>query len=104
MFKHRGHFLNSTFNDDANTVQFAEVCETFASLAKEILDIHFPNTNQEELSKVLSNRKLSKTNKSKELEKLLGVSKNEKVKSECCKAIAGRKVDVAKIFTDIEST
>ncbi len=102
MFKHRGHFLNSSLSDEGGTIRFTDAYQNFISLAEELIGVHFPDEDQESLSGVFSNRSLSKTKKCEELERLLGIEKSEKVKAECCKAISGRTADVSKIFTDIE--
>ena len=102
MFKHRGHFLNSSLGDEDEIVSFDIAYSNFAVLAEDLLGDHYNSTDADKIGAILADRSISKVIKTEKLESLLGINKKQKVMIECCKAICGRSVDVTKIFNDLE--
>lgn len=100
MFKHRGHFLNAELSDDGEIINIEKAYEAFVKAAAEVIGSDFTCDNTESLSDILSDRGLSKTRKTEKLQELLNIDKKKKAMTECCKALCGRTVDAAKIFTE----
>ncbi|MCR5117556.1 MAG: type II CRISPR RNA-guided endonuclease Cas9 [Lachnospiraceae bacterium] len=103
LFKHRGHFLNTGLSVSDEVVSVEDAFIRFVPILSELTGIDIENrVDYEKLTEYLTCRDYSRTKKSELVCELLGVNKKEKEKQATIYLICGRKVDVKKIFTDIE--
>lgn len=115
MFKHRGHFLQTGLSAEQGVVSVKEV---FLELirATEELELQLSEDTEreqslqlseeidwEQVEEVLSDRNLSKTQKTERLAEIFGVvKKKEKKKYEILKAVCGQKIKPSVLFADIQ--
>lgn len=94
MFKHRGHFLNaglSAEKDAAATVELFDSLREAAAIIDENLVL--PDVSEKErLEDILSDRNLSKTQKTEALAKKFEIGKKDKPRYEILKALCGQKI------------
>lgn len=103
MFKHRGHFLNSSISLDGDQRKLSDCYQDFCREVSEVEGISFDNEiDSEEVEAILTNREYSRSRKAEELAVLLGVGKKEKQKNEYIKAICGLKTEAKRLFSDIQ--
>lgn len=104
MFKHRGHFLNSSLSESDSQRKMGEVYIAFCNALSEIADEYeteiafILDVSAEEIEEILSNKDFSRTRKAEELAALLAVNKKEKSKTAFIKAICGLKVKAELLF------
>lgn len=89
MFKHRGHFLNDSFNVEKMTSSAGEVYQRLADEAM-MYSIELPNSiNVEELLNILGEKAVSRSKHLENASKYLGISKKEKQAYEILKLVCG---------------
>lgn len=103
MMKHRGHFLFS------GSVEEATSFDTVFSALEEYVAEHFNFTliadDKEKLKNLLKDRKLGKSDRKKELQRLypkLTDKKTDNMRKEAMAALAGSKVSLEKLYADPE--
>ncbi len=104
MFKHRGHFLNESVASEDDGMSDELLYSQFVEMADSLLNISFKEDASEDIMKVLSDRKLTKTVKYERIKDICGLDKSEKKNLECIKAICGRSFSPKVLFEmeDIE--
>lgn len=89
MFKHRGHFLNDSFNVEKMTSSAGEVYQRLADEAM-MYSIELPNSiNVEELLNILGEKAVSRSKHLENASKYLGIPKKEKQAYEILKLVCG---------------
>lgn len=89
MFKHRGHFLNDSFNVEKMTSSAGEVYQRLAYEAM-MYSIELPNSiNVEELLNILGEKAVSRSKHLENASKYLGIPKKEKQAYEILKLVCG---------------
>lgn len=89
MFKHRGHFLNDSFNVEKMTSSAGEVYQRLVDEAM-MYSIELPNgINVEELLNILGEKAVSRSKHLENASKYLGISKKEKQAYEMLKLVCG---------------
>ncbi len=93
MFKHRGHFLNTSLSEEGNGRKMSEVYRIFCHMLADETEVSFPeDVLTDKMEEILGNKDYSRTRKAEELAELLGVEKKDKQKTAFVKAICGLKV------------
>lgn len=105
MFKHRGHFLNTSLSsEDSGT--FFEAYQQFESLLSEGFDFDFPSGHADIFEKAMTDQKISRSRRRDAILKAFeekGISINRKSKAFLLVSVlCGLKTDLAKLF-DIDS-
>lgn len=103
LFKHRGHFLNANLGEREGNTRIEELYSEFVRLADNLLDLGFPPEAAKYVEEILSDRSKSRTEKSEEIAKKCNINKSNKKHILLIRCLCGLKVDVKKIFDDIES-
>ena len=108
LFKRRGHFLNSSLDIEKSDfdVNVGEAYSDMIALLQETFDenkaLSLTELKDEqealELQNILSDRSLSKKNKSEKVSALLGVNKTQKREKEIINGIVGLQIDCNKLF------
>lgn len=104
MFKHRGHFLQAGLSAEQVMVPIKEL---FLQAIQEGEEMHqslrlSDDVDWEQAEEVLSDRNLSKTQKTERLAGVFGVAKKEKAKYEILKAVCGQKIKPSVLFADMQ--
>ena len=103
MFKHRGHFLNSSISVEGEQKKLGDCYQDFCREVSEIEGISFDSEiDSESMEAILTNREYSRSKKAEELSVLLGVEKKEKQKNEYIKAICGLKTEAKRLFSNLQ--
>ena len=97
IYKHRGHFLNAGVSSD-ESVKMDEAFWRMSGLVEDMLDISFPSVDPEEISKILSDRNISRSQKAEKLSELLKIDKKQKEATMIIKTICGLKGDAKTMF------
>lgn len=102
MFKHRGHFLNDSFNVEKMTSSAGEVYQRLTDEAM-MYSIELPNSiNVEELLNILGEKAVSRSKHLENASKYLGISKKEKQAYEILKLVCGMTGTLFNIYgTDV---
>lgn len=102
MFKHRGHFLNVTLDEEGSERNLEEVYQEFVLSVSDISNITFArDIDVLDVENILSSRDYSRTRKYEECAKLLGIDLKDKARVAYLKAICGLKINVQLLFDDI---
>lgn len=103
MFKHRGNFLNAGLSEKAGNVQMEEAWTNFKNVISSVTGEEFKAINPKDVTDILKNRNYSRTRKYEKLVELLDIDRKKKNILEVIKAVSGRKFDLKKIFTNVET-
>jgi CRISPR-associated endonuclease Csn1 len=103
MFKHRGHFLNTSLSEDGGNRRLSEAYTDLRNMLIEELEISFPEANSDQMLDILTDKELSRTRKKEELAKLLEIERKDKCKMEFVKAICGLKASAKLLFENFEA-
>lgn len=103
MFKHRGHFLNVGLSAEHGEAQVKELFLQLITQAAELdASLQFSaDVDWEQVEETLSDRNLSRTQKTERLAEYFAVPKKEKEKYEVLKAICGQKWKPAVLFAAV---
>lgn len=101
MFKHRGHFLQAGLSAEQGMASVKELFLEMMTQAAELdQSLWFSaDVDWEQAEEVLSDRNLSKTQKTERLAGIFAVVKKEKAKYEMLKAICGQKMKIGTLFS-----
>lgn len=101
MFKHRGHFLNTSLGTTSGERKMSDIYADFCELAVDLLEISFPELDDcSRIEDILSKREYSRKGKAEQLTELLGVLSTEKQKKILINCICGLKVDLKLLYGD----
>lgn len=99
MFKHRGHFLNDSFDENQEIIDMGEVYDAYVETVRMIMDIQLNGeVDKEKLLDLLSTKKLSKSKKYEALVTLCNIDKKNLQEVSLYKLLCGLKVDLVKLF------
>lgn len=98
--KHRGHFLLEGNVSDAR--DFNEVYSEFQRYAREEMELEFEPASVEAVQTLLTDKRIGKTDKKKQMNALFHVTKDDAQKGEALAALCGSKVNLNKLFNDEE--
>ena len=93
MFKHRGHFLNSSLDVNDDVSSMSEAYANFVEQADSVLGITFPDNKSKELEKILCDRNFSRSEKAEKIAVLLEIDKKAKKEFTIIKGICGLSID-----------
>lgn len=103
MFKHRGHFLNTSLGDNGN-VSLDEVYAVFISAVSELMGIDYPIEGASVLEETLTDRSISRSAKAEKIAEQMGIKTDRKNKQYLMiRCICGLDVDAKLVFDDLES-
>lgn len=102
MFKHRGHFLNSSISDTDDTIPMEEAFLAFCEGIYEWTELDFSQGSASDIEEILSNRDFSRSAKAEKLAERFGIEKKDKRKISVVKAICGLSIDAKVLFPEIE--
>lgn len=98
MFKHRGHFLNTSLRAEEDKYSFRDACQFLSDQAEEA-GIDFPLIEQPgELENLLGERGLSRKNMLERASELTGISKKDKEAYHILKLMCGLEAKLTDIF------
>lgn len=105
MFKHRGHFLQAGLSAEQGVVSVKEVFLELIRATEELELQLSDDIDWEQTEEILSDRNLSKTQKSERLAGVFSVAaKKEKAKYEILKAVCGQKIKIGTLFSFMKGT
>lgn len=106
MFKHRGHFLDTSLSGEGKTAAIHDIYPEFVRCAKETVEVYFLPEAGEDIEHILAERSLSASKKAEEIGKICsfdGETKDEvKIRKLLIKALCGLKVDLRYVFVELE--
>ena len=98
MFKHRGHFLNSSLSAEEDKYNFQDACQFLADKAEE-LEIDFSMIDcSDKLERLLGERGISRKYMLERASELTGISKKDKEAYQILKLMCGLEVKLVEIF------
>lgn len=98
LMKHRGHFLFS--GDIGNVTSFHTTFQTFLDCLEDELDLKLECPSENVFEEILKDKTKGKLAKCAELEKLCGISKENKQEKEILKLIIGMKASLSTVFAE----
>ena len=105
IIKHRGHFLYTNFEVGKDGVSGFEECfYIFVQSMNEVLDIQILGENKEKIKELISKRGITRSDKAKDLQKLLAIEDegNKKQLTAAAKLLCGVEGNLADLFVDEE--
>ena len=105
LFKHRGHFLNSSLssqNDDSGFRSLEMIYNDLSSQIEEFFEFKLPVVQDfDRMDAILASKNYSRTKKSEKIMELLEIKKTDKKISAVIKCICGRKIKSNELVDDV---